>query len=201
MVHGHGPPPRRGPSLWGMEPGAAGKSGGKPDHAGAPAGGRARAERAGAGAAAGGRRVGVGPSAVYRRRRAGVCGGGPGLLPEERAFSRGEERDARHGGADRRRRRRYVAGGAAGRTGGRARPGGVVRSEGLRRDRSRLCGDGAQVAGRDGGPCACAGDAGDGPAHGLCRSDRGTGRACRCTGAARTWAAGRGWTRGLGGSG
>ena len=52
----------------------------------------------------------------------------------------------------------------------RHRPGGVVRAEGLRRDQPRLCGDGAQVAGGDGGPGACAGDEGNGPAHGLCRA-------------------------------
>ena len=58
------------------------------------------------------------------------------------------------------------ADGAAGRW-----PVGRLRREGLRAYRPRLCGDGAQEPGRDGGPDACAGDQPHGPARGLCRAE------------------------------
>ena len=46
-----------------------------------------------------------------------------------------------------------------------------LRPEGLRAYRPRLRGDGAQVARRDGGPDACAGDQPHGPARRLCRAE------------------------------
>ncbi len=55
-------------------------------------------------------------------------------------------------------------------------PGGDVLHARLRAHRPRLCRDGAQGAGRHGGPGACAGDAAHGPACGLCRADPAPGR-------------------------